>query len=111
MTCIFKKVPVVFNKSLVDLENCTSFLKTTCDLLNSTCEIDLLKLLARHMYTTRFFSSKVKFIYTSTVTRSHSCYGKNYAYASRTSCFKCYNICDMSCIYGRYKNLILFTLF
>ena len=25
--------------------------------------------------------------------------------------FKCYNICDMSCIYGRYKNLILFTLF
>ena len=40
-----------------------------------------------HVYTTRFFSSKVKFIYTSTVTRSHSCYGKNYAYASRTSCF------------------------
>ena len=39
-----------------------------------------------HVYTTRFFSSKVKFIYTSTVTRSHSCYGKNYAYASRTSC-------------------------
>ena len=24
---------------------------------------------------------------------------------------KCYNICDMSCIYGRYKNLILFDLF
>ena len=48
MTCRFQKVPVVFNKSLVDLENCTSFLKTTCDLLNSTCEIDLLKLLARH---------------------------------------------------------------
>ena len=47
MTCRFQKVPVVFNKSLVDLENCTSFLKTTCDLLNSTCEIDLLKLLAR----------------------------------------------------------------
>ena len=43
-----------------------------------------------HVYTTRFFSSKVKFIYTSTVTRSHSCYGKNYAYASRTSC---YNTC------------------
>ena len=48
MTCQFQKVPVVYNKSLVDLENCTSFLKTTCDLLNSTCEIDLLKLLARH---------------------------------------------------------------
>ena len=48
MTCRFQKLPVVFNKSLVDLENCTSFLKTTCDLLNSTCEIDLLKLLARH---------------------------------------------------------------
>ena len=48
MTCRFQKVPVVFNKSLVDLENCTSFLKTTCDLLNSTCEIDPLKLLARH---------------------------------------------------------------
>ena len=24
---------------------------------------------------------------------------------------KCYNICDMSCIYSRYKNLILFDLF
>ena len=24
---------------------------------------------------------------------------------------KCYNICGMSCIYGRYKNLILFDLF
>ena len=24
---------------------------------------------------------------------------------------KCYNICDMSCIYGEYKNLILFDLF
>ena len=48
MTCQFQKVPVVFNTSLVDLENCTSFLKTTCDLWNSTCVIDLLKLLARH---------------------------------------------------------------
>ena len=55
MTCRFQKVPVVFNKSLVDLENCTSFLKTTCDLLNSTCEIDLLKLLARHICTPRMF--------------------------------------------------------
>ena len=34
-----------------------------------------------------FSSGKVRFIYTSTVTRSHSCYGKNYAYASRTSCY------------------------
>ena len=24
---------------------------------------------------------------------------------------KCYNICDISCIYGRYKNLILFLKF
>ena len=32
-----------------------------------------------------FVSGKVRFIYTSTVTRSYSCYGKNYAYASRTS--------------------------
>ena len=48
MTCRFQKVPVVFNKSLVDLEKCTSFVKTKCDLLNSTCEIDLLKLLTRH---------------------------------------------------------------
>ena len=48
MTCRFQKVHVVFNKSLVDLENCTSFVKSTCDFLNSTCEIDLLKLLARH---------------------------------------------------------------
>ena len=47
MTCRFQKVPVVFNKSLVDLKNGTSFVKSTCDLLNSTCAIDLLKLLAR----------------------------------------------------------------
>ena len=33
-----------------------------------------------------FLSSKVRFIYTSTVTGSHSCSRKNYAYASRTSC-------------------------
>ena len=33
-----------------------------------------------------FFSGKVRFIYTSTVTRSHSYYGKNYSYASPTSC-------------------------
>ena len=25
--------------------------------------------------------------------------------------YKCYSICDMSCIYGRYKNLILSELF
>ena len=31
-----------------------------------------------HVYTTDFLSSKIKFIHTSTVTRSHSCYGKNY---------------------------------
>ena len=48
MTCRFQKVHVVFDKSLEDLENCTSFVKSTCDLLNSTCEIKLLKLLARH---------------------------------------------------------------
>ena len=24
---------------------------------------------------------------------------------------KCYNICDMSCTYGRYKNLILFLIY
>ena len=34
-----------------------------------------------------FFCHKVRFNYTSTVIRSHSCYGKNYAYASRTSCY------------------------
>ena len=34
-----------------------------------------------------FLSSKVRFIHTSTVTRSLSWYGKNYAYASRTSCY------------------------
>ena len=33
------------------------------------------------------FSSKVRFMHTSTATRSHSCSEKNYAYASRTSCF------------------------
>ena len=33
-----------------------------------------------------FLSSKVRFIHTSTVTRSDSCSGKNYDYASRTSC-------------------------
>ena len=41
-----------------------------------------------HVYTTNFLSSKVmQFIHTSAVTRSRSCYGKNYAYASRTSCY------------------------
>ena len=43
-----------------------------------------------HVHTTDFLSSKVKFIHTSTVTGSHSCYGKIYAYASRTFCFKYY---------------------
>ena len=33
-----------------------------------------------------FLCSKVRFIHTSTVTASHSCPGKNYAYVSRTSC-------------------------
>ena len=33
-----------------------------------------------------FLSSKVRFIHTSTVTGSESCFGKSYAYASRTSC-------------------------
>ena len=33
-----------------------------------------------------FLSSKVRFIHTSTVTGSHSCSEKNYAYASHTSC-------------------------
>ena len=33
-----------------------------------------------------FLSSKVRFIQTSTVTGSDSVSGKNYAYASRTSC-------------------------
>ena len=34
-----------------------------------------------------FLTSKIRFIHTSTVTGSHSCSGKNYAYASRTSCY------------------------
>ena len=33
-----------------------------------------------------FLSCKIRFIHTSTVTGSHSCSGKNYAYASRTFC-------------------------
>ena len=33
-----------------------------------------------------FLSSKIRFIHTSTVTESHSCSGKNYAYDTRTSC-------------------------
>ena len=38
-----------------------------------------------------FLSSKIRFIHTSTyVTGSHSCSGKKYAYASRTSCLDCY---------------------
>ena len=36
---------------------------------------------------TFFLSSKIRFIQTSTVTGSHSCSGRNYAYALRTSCF------------------------
>ena len=34
-----------------------------------------------------FLSSKVGFIHTRTVTGSDSCTGKNYAYASCTSCY------------------------
>ena len=34
-----------------------------------------------------FLSTKVRFHHASTVTRSDSCYGKNYAHASCTSCF------------------------
>ena len=34
-----------------------------------------------------FLSSKVRFIHTSIVTGSDSCSIKNYAYASRTSCY------------------------
>ena len=37
-----------------------------------------------------FFSGKVRFYYMSTVTRSHSCYKKNYAYVLRTSCYICF---------------------
>ena len=33
-----------------------------------------------------FYSNKARFIHTSTVTRLHSCPGKKYAYALRTSC-------------------------
>ena len=58
----------------------------TYNLVTSIC-IDLSKIkLFVFVFTTDFLSSKVKFIHTSTVTRSHSCYGKNCAYASRTSC-------------------------
>ena len=40
------------------------------------------------MFTLRdFFSDKVMFMHTSTVTRSHFSYEKRYAYASHTSCF------------------------
>ena len=46
-----------------------------------------------HVYKIRFPSSKVRFIHTSTVTGSHFCSGKNYAYVSRTSCFD-WNMCE-----------------
>ena len=34
-----------------------------------------------------FLTNKIRFIHTSTVTGSYSCSRKDYAYASRTSCF------------------------
>ena len=37
MTCRFQKLPAVFNKSLVDLENYMLFDKSTGNLLRSTC--------------------------------------------------------------------------
>ena len=58
-----------------------------------------------HVHTTDFLSIKVKFIHTSTVTRSHSCYGKNYAYASRTFCFLL-----SSDLKNMYTDLLIWTL-
>ena len=40
-----------------------------------------------HVHFIHFFSNNARFSYTSTVTRLHSCSGKNYAYASCASCF------------------------
>ena len=37
-------------------------------------------------------SSKVRFIHTNTVTGLHSCSGKSYAYASRTSCYTLFTV-------------------
>ena len=42
-----------------------------------------------------FLSSKGRFIHMSTVTGSDSCSGKNYAYASRTSCYEEEMMLDM----------------
>ena len=41
-----------------------------------------------------FLSYKIRFIHTSTVTGSHSCSRKKYAYASRTFCY-CYNVTSL----------------
>ena len=41
----------------------------------------LLLLLLLSVYIIRFIGSKVRFIHTNTVPRSHSCSEKNYAYA------------------------------
>ena len=40
-----------------------------------------------HVHFTQFSGNKATFIYTSTVTRLHSCSGKKYAYALHASCF------------------------
>ena len=65
-----------------------------------------------------FLSSKVRFIHASTVTRSHSCYGKNYAYASRTSCLtlkRCviFKLIDLSVysVYLIFSNRTFFFVF
>ena len=54
-----------------------------------------------------FLNSKIRCIHTSTVTGSHSCSGKNYAYASRTSCFR--RIHPKISIYSRLSNTMYTT--
>ena len=56
-----------------------------------------------HMCTLHdFYCSKARFIYTSTVTGSLSCSGKNYAYASRTFC---YNLFSFQVYYFKHHNM------
>ena len=57
-----------------------------------------------------FLSSKVRFIHTSTVTGSDSCPGKNYAYASRTSCSKLLLVVANLCHLPFFANKLVCTV-
>ena len=79
------------------------------------CDEQQFQTLSSVMYTLHdFLSSKIRFIHTSTVTGSHSCSGKNYAYASLTSCSKLLlvvaNLCNLQFFANKFVCTVLTDL-